>query len=162
MKQWEKHCADPKNKKSRRVALQFAQKAGMRSIGEVRCAADMDAKGIKYAYEHEKLNYTIEATYTPDFTILDSEDMLLEYKGKMTAETRKKIRAIIRCNPERKFALVFERSKNKLSSRPNSLRYWEWANRYDIPWSERLVDPAWFTEDYWIKRRRNHESSSTI
>jgi hypothetical protein len=116
----------------------------MKSIGEVRCAADMDEKGIKWYYEAEILPYRYEEQkYTPDFTLFENDDLLIEYKGKMTKETRKKLQAVKACNPHRKVCLVFEKPNNKLSSRKNSWRYWQWAERNEFEWSEHFVKEEW-------------------
>lgn len=125
-----------------RVARQYAAKCGMKSMGEVYCAADMDKRRIKWKYEEEELDYTISSTYNPDFTL--NNGTLIEYKGKMTDTTRKKLVAVKKNNPNKKLCIVFERANNKLSSRPNSWRYWEWAERNDFPWSEGVIKKEWY------------------
>jgi predicted nuclease of restriction endonuclease-like RecB superfamily len=162
MNRWKKLCAQveatrakemkkPPNKRlkknlktgpGRRLAKEYAAMAGMKSIGEVRCAADMDSKKIEWKYEIEKLRYQHKVqTYTPDFLLADGT--LIEYKGKMTNETRKKLLSIKRCNPKRRLCIVFEKPDNKLSSRPNSQRYWQWAEANQFEWSDQVVDPRW-------------------
>jgi hypothetical protein len=139
----------PKDRKKRnlrkgpggRVARTYAAKAGMKSMGEVYCTADMNRRKIKCKYENEKLDYSIESTYTPDWTL--ANDVLVEYKGKMTDQTRTKLLAVKRCNPDRRVCIVFERATNKLSSRPNSWRYWEWAEKNGFEWSESVVKKEW-------------------
>jgi hypothetical protein len=144
LNQWEALVKKTKKRPGRKVAREYAAKCGMKSIGEVRCAADLDKRKIKWKYEHEVLKYQHEPqSYTPDFTLIDLDNLLIEYKGKMINDTRKKILAIKRCNPKRRICLVFERANNKLSSRPNSLRYWQWAERHGIEWSETYVREEW-------------------
>jgi len=144
MKRWEKTKGEfaanrkkemqkPKNKRlkknlklnpGKRMARTTAALAGMKSMGEVRCAADLDKRKIKWLYENEKLVYQHEPQkYTPDFTLVDNGGLLIEYKGKMTDGGRKKLLSIKRCNPDRQLCIVFEQPNNKLSSRPNSIRY---------------------------------------
>ena len=63
MKKWD--AIAPKQRNSK-LARKFAKLAGMRSIGEVRCAADMDKRGIKYKYENTVLAYQHKVQkYTP-------------------------------------------------------------------------------------------------
>lgn len=132
----------------RREARTYAAMAGMKSMGEVRCAADLDDKGVEWKYEHEKLEYQHEPQhYTPDFTLIDDDNILIEYKGKMTDETRKKLLSIKRCNPDRRLCIVFEQPNNKLSARPNATRYWQWAELHGFEWSDQLCDPDWLKED---------------
>lgn len=148
MKKWEALCKKVKKDKTKRrapgrkEARKLAAMAGMKSMGEVRCAADMDKLGIKWKYEAEKLTYQhAPQTYTPDF-LLD-KDVLIEYKGKMTNETRRKLLSIKRCNPRRRLCIVFEQPNNKLSSRPNATRYWQWAEKHGFEWSDKTINPSW-------------------
>jgi len=138
MKKW---LAIAIKKRNSRVAKKYAKMAGMRSMGEVRCAADMDKRKVKYRYEDLKLTYQYEPqTYTPDFIL--ENGAIIEYKGKMTNETRKKILAIIRCNPDIQLHLVFEKPNNKIR-KGSKTAYWQWAEKNDIPWSEHYVKKEW-------------------
>jgi predicted nuclease of restriction endonuclease-like RecB superfamily len=166
MKLWNKLCDEiaaikkeemkkPKKKRlkknlktgpGKRRAKEHAALAGMKSIGEVRCAADMDRQGIKWKYEAETLVYQHQPQkYTPDFLL--SRKLLIEYKGKMTNETRKKLLSIKRCNPGRRICIVFEKPDNKLSSRPNASRYWQWAERNGFEWSDQVIRPEWLRKN---------------
>ena len=57
VKEWEALCKKVKNDKTKRKApgrqeaMKYAAMAGMRSMGEVYCAAIMDAAKLKYMYE---------------------------------------------------------------------------------------------------------------
>jgi hypothetical protein len=138
MKKW---LAITIQKRNSRLAKKYAKMAGMRSMGEVRCAADMDKRKIKYKYEAIKIQYQYEPqVYTPDFVL--ENDAVIEYKGKMTNETRKKILAIIRCNPNIRFHLVFEKPNNKIR-KGSKTTYWQWAEKNNIPWSEHFVREEW-------------------
>jgi hypothetical protein len=128
------------------MAKTLAKRAGMRSIGEVRCAADMEKRGIKYKYEPFKMWYTYapkDHYYTPDFTVQVNDRLILEYKGKMTKGTRDKLVAIKESNPGKRICIIFEKPNNKLSSRKNSWRYWEWAEKMGFEWSEHYVKEEW-------------------
>jgi hypothetical protein len=145
MEKWDKI---PEKERNSGVAKRTAKLAGMKSMGEVRCAADMDRRGIPYHYEVERLTYIFKpAKYTPDFTLYENDHILIEYKGKMTNQVRKKLLAIRDCNPNRTICLVFEKPNNKLSSRKNSMRYWQWAERNGFLWSEHFVREEWLNED---------------
>ena len=134
-------------KPGRREAKEYAKLCGMKSIGECRCAADMDRRGIKYIYERDTLRYQhLPQKYTADFTLVDNGDLLIEYKGKMTNDTRKKMLSVKRSNPDRKICIVFEKANNKLSSRPNSTRYFQWAEASGFEWNEGTVKKEWLNE----------------
>ena len=128
----------------RREAKEYAKMCLMKSIGEVRCAADMNSRGIKYIYERDTLRYQhLPQKYTADFTLIDNGDLLIEYKGKMTNDTRKKMLSVKRSNPDKRICIVFEKANNKLSSRPNSTRYWQWSESSGFEWSEGVVKSEW-------------------
>jgi hypothetical protein len=158
---WLEFCESKKLTKKKitgKDAKRFAKMAGMKSMGEVRCAADMDDRKIKYNYEQDKIPYVIKATYNPDFTLYKDDDMLIEYKGKMTQTVRTKMAAIKKCNPDLRICMVFEKPNNKLSSKPNSMRYWRWAELHGFPWSEHYVKKEWFTKRFWAEWRRKNET----
>jgi hypothetical protein len=145
MKKWE--SLTPKQRNSR-MARQYAKLCGMRSMGEVRCAADMKRRRIPYKYEATTLTYQHEPQkYTPDFLLYKSDDLLIEYKGKMTNETRKKLLSIQRCNPDQRICLVFEKPNNKIR-KGSKTTYWQWAEKNNFPWSEHYVKSGWLKNDF--------------
>ena len=141
MKKWN---AIPQKNRNSRMAKTYAKMAGMRSMGEVRCAADMIEKDINYLYEERILTYQHEPQkYTPDFVIESSgHTTIIEYKGKMTNETRKKLLSIQRCNPTARICLVFEKPNNKIR-KGSKTTYWKWAEKNNFPWSEHYVLEEW-------------------
>ena len=143
VKLWETLCKKMKPKSpGRKMAKQYAAKAGMRSIGEIYCAANMGVDEIEYEYETVKIEYQHEPQiYTPDFILKNGK--VVEFKGKMTAETRKKMISIKRSNPDLWIGIVFQKANNKLSSRPNAKRYWQWAEMNGFPWAEMRVPKSW-------------------
>ena len=155
MKKWE---AIPQKKRNSRMAKEYAKLAGMRSIGEVRCAADMKRRRVKYEYESTTLAYQHEPQkYTPDFVIeksvskhvdkIVSDYIFIEYKGKMTNETRKKLLSIQRCNPTQRICMVFEKPNNKIR-KGSKTKYWQWAEKNNFPWSEHYVKSEWLKGDF--------------
>lgn len=152
IKKWDALCKKIKNDKTKKKtpgnkeSKLHAAMAGMKSMLEVRVAADMDRRGITWEYEMEKLRYQHNPQiYRPDFTLRDTDDLLIEVKGKLVAADRKKLIAIKRCNPDRRICLVFGYANNKLASTPNSLKYWQWAERNGFAWSEGVVKDEWLT-----------------
>jgi predicted nuclease of restriction endonuclease-like RecB superfamily len=151
--EYQQECKDNKKRPLSKVAKQYAKLCGMKSMGEVRCAADMDDKKIPYVYEQDILPYVVEANYNPDFTVMmrtkAGVPVYIEYKGKMTQPVRSKMAAVKKCHPEKRICLVFERAENKLSSKPNSMRYWRWAELNGFPWSEHYMKIEWLKERFW-------------
>jgi hypothetical protein len=139
MKKW---LGIDQKKRNSRLAQQLAKEAGMRSMGEVRCAADMKRRRIPYKYEPLVLTYQHEPQkYTPDFVSPKIEGVI-EYKGKMTNETRKKLLSIQRCNPDVPIRLVFEKPNNKIR-KGSKTTYWQWAEKNGFDWSEHYVKKEW-------------------
>jgi hypothetical protein len=139
MKKWD---AIPPKKRNSRMAKEFAKKCGMRSMGEVRCAADMKRRQIPYKYEARLMTYQHQPQkYTPDFESPKIEGVI-EYKGKMTNETRKKLLSIQRCNPKIPIRLVFEKPNNKIR-KGSKTTYAQWAEKNGFDWSEHFVKEGW-------------------
>ena len=112
----------------------------LKSMGEARFLRDMYGyvkdKQINYIkYEDEVWEYQPKIKhYHPDFKIKIGHSIhFVEYKGKMTGPIRSKMRDIKRCNPDKHLILVFERGRNKLTSKKNSITYMDWAKRNGIP-----------------------------
>ena len=66
----------------------------------------LEQLGVSYLYESEKLSYTIEHHYTPDFILPNYT--YLEAKGYWSAEDRRKILAVKRDNPDVDLRMIFQ------------------------------------------------------
>jgi hypothetical protein len=141
LKQW---LAIPEKKRNARLAKVYAKKCGMKSMGEVRCAADMKTKKIPYGYETKQFIYQYKPQrYTPDFELYaKGERVYIEYKGKMDNETRRKLLAIKASNPEITIYLVFEKPNNKIR-KGSKTTYWMWAEKNGFDWSEHYIKEEW-------------------
>jgi hypothetical protein len=84
------------------------------------------------AYEDHKLTYVIEATYTPDFYDSDT-GTYYETKGYWRPSDRRKILAVIKCNPAIKIVMVFQNPNLKISKSSNTT-YAQWCDRHGIIW----------------------------
>ena len=92
----------------------------------------LDELGIKYKYESEKLSYTIEHNYTPDFVLPNY--VYLEAKGYWAAADRRKILAVKRDNPDIDLRMVFQSPFNRISKKSKTT-YAQWCDKHDIPWT---------------------------
>jgi len=93
----------------------------------------LDVMRIKYRYEPEKLIYVEPSktrTYTPDI-ILDN-GVIVEIKGRWTAEDRRKMCYVIEQNPDRDIRMLFA-TDNKISKQSKT-RYSDWCKRRNIPY----------------------------
>ena len=103
-----------------------------RSKLEESVASLLEGLGVSYEYENEKLSYTIEHTYTPDFKLPNY--IYLEAKGYWAPEDRRKILNVKKSNPEIDLRMVFQSPYNTISKKSKTT-YAQWCERHDIPWS---------------------------
>ena len=133
----------PKKKKtSKEDALEWAQKAydklknkqppKYRSNLEKNIADLLEGLGVSFMYESEKLSYTIEHNYTPDFILPNYT--YLEAKGYWAAEDRRKILAVKRDNPDVDLRMIFQSPYNTISKKSKTT-YAQWCDKHDIPWT---------------------------
>jgi len=115
--------------------------AGVKSILEVRTQAWLEEHKIPFGYESQRWVYQYPPQkHKPDYSV---PDFVIECKGKMTREIRKKILAIINSNPDKKLVLVFEKPENKIEA-GSKTTYGLWAKKHNIPYSAVVPDPKWF------------------
>ena len=131
-----------KKKTSKEDALEWAQKAydklknkqppKYRSTLEKNIADLLEGLGVSFQYESEKLGYTIEHHYTPDFVLPNYT--YLEAKGYWDAADRRKILAVKKANPEVDIRMVFQSPYNTISKKSKTT-YAKWCDRHNIPWT---------------------------
>ena len=131
-----------KKKTSKESSLEWAQRAfnklkekkepKFRSNLEKNIADLLTGLGVSYEYESEKLSYTIQHNYTPDFVLPNYT--YLEAKGYWAPEDRRKILAVKKDNPEVDIRMVFQSPYNTISKKSKTT-YAQWCERHDIPWS---------------------------
>ena len=129
-------------KTSKEDSLEWAQRAfnklknkkepKFRSNLEKNIADLLTGLGVSYEYESEKLSYTIEHNYTPDFVLPNYT--YLEAKGYWAPEDRRKILAVKKSNPDVDIRMVFQSPYNTISKKSKTT-YAQWCERHDIPWT---------------------------
>ena len=92
----------------------------------------LDGLGVSFQYESEKLGYTIEHSYTPDFVLPNYT--YLEAKGYWSPADRRKILNVKKANPEIDLRMVFQSPYNKINKKSKTT-YAQWCEKHDIPWS---------------------------
>ena len=86
---------------------------------------------IDYDYEPKRIPYTIQHHYTPDFILPNG--VVLECKGYWEASDRRKIKQIVKDNPDLDLRMVFQAPFNKISKKSKTT-YAKWCDRLKIPW----------------------------
>ena len=106
----------------------------MRSKLEENIADLLEELNVDYEYESEKLSYVIEAKYIPDFKI---GDVYLEAKGFFPSDQSRKMKAVIKANPELDIRIIFQNPLTKISKPPNLL-YADSIKDSILGWSSKL------------------------
>lgn len=102
-----------------------------RSRLEERLARWLEVNGQSFEYETLKLNYTVQAVYTPDFILPNG--VILEAKGYFRPEDRRKMAAIKKQHPDLDIRLVFQSPHNTIS-KSSKTTYAMWADKYGFKW----------------------------
>ena len=99
----------------------------------------------KIGYETEKLRYTLERYYLPDFVLTrkDGSKIYIEGKGYFRADDRQKTLKIKEQYPGIDLRIVFYKN-GKLDKRSKT-RYSEWAERNGIPWAIQTIPIEWLS-----------------
>ena len=112
--------------------LKESKNIKFRSKLEENVASLLEGLGVSYEYESEKLSYTIEHNYTPDFVLPNY--VYLETKGYWDPADRRKVLAVKRDNPDVDLRMVFQSPYNTISKKSKTT-YAQWCERHDIPWT---------------------------
>ena len=103
-----------------------------RSNLEKNIADLLEGLGVSFQYESEKLGYTIEHNYTPDFVLPNYT--YLEAKGYWDPADRRKILAVKRDNPGIDIRMIFQSPYNTISKKSKTT-YAKWCEKHEIPWT---------------------------
>jgi hypothetical protein len=127
----------------------------LRSKFEARVAKSLKDRGCKFEYETHTYNYGIEVPnaecedcggraitdqwYTPDFFLPNG--IVVETKGKFTAEHRRKHLAVREAHPDLDLRFCFMRD-NKIH-RKSQTRYSDWAENNGFKYSIGDIPDEW-------------------
>lgn len=102
------------------------------------------SRKFEMEYETDKLKYTIDHEYIPDFPIKfkDGRVMYLEAKGYFDAQDRRKLLAAKKQNPGVDIRLVFM-NDNKVH-KSSKMRYSDWCEKYEFPYCIKAIPIEWF------------------
>lgn len=129
----------------------------MRSNFERVCASELLLMGVSFEYEPIELEFHSRVRsgtcndcggtnvvkvrwYTPDFVIEDKK-IIIEAKGKFTAENRTKMLDVVRDHPEWDIRMWFMYD-NKLSKK-STIRYSDWCIKHGITYHVGKEAPPW-------------------
>lgn len=124
---------------------QRAIKAGYRSGLEESIAKQLEQLGVPVEYEKFKIKYRVEEdrTYTPDWRF--ENGVIVETKGRFTAQDRKKHLLVKAQYPELDLRFVFSNSNAKLS-KGSKTTYAAWCEKNGFQYADRLIPEEWVKE----------------
>ena len=108
---------------------------GKRSFFEEDVQKSLIKKYKNTEYETEKLKYTLEKVYIPDFIVYDrrGNKIYIEAKGRFTSSDRTKMLRVKEQNPTLDIRLVF--MQDNYLTKKKIRRYTEWATDNGFPCS---------------------------
>ena len=118
-----------------------------RSGLERKIADFLSNRGVQYEYESTKVPYVLKCNYNPDF-ILPS-GIMLEAKGHLSPDDRRKMLAVKKQNPELDIRFVFQAPNNKLK-KGGRMTYADWSERYGFRWCKLSdgIPEEWLDNQY--------------
>jgi hypothetical protein len=139
-----------KKAKDKRVKVDIpAEILGMtRSMFEARVLSHLINKGVHYEYESKVIPYVEpehRRKYTPDIVL--ENKIIIEVKGKLDADDRKKMLLVKEQHPEYDIRFLFMRD-NKLTKSSKTL-YSTWAAKHGFPYAvseDGLIPEDWINE----------------
>jgi hypothetical protein len=90
--------------------------------------------GLVYEPKSPAIYYHTTARYVPDFVL--GNGIYVEAKGYFNGRDRGKMLRVKQQNPELDIRMLFQRANNRITKSPNSLTYYEWAEKHGFPWYE--------------------------
>lgn len=97
---------------------------------------------MPFVFEGEQLAYAITHKYNPDFILANG--VIIETKGHLSDDDRRKMLAVKAAHPGRDIRFVFMRPHNRISSGSNTT-YADWCEKHGFPWSGPKVPDDWLT-----------------
>ncbi len=110
---------------------------------EADLADELKRLKCKAKYEPVKLKYQLNLNYKPDWVLPNG--VILEAKGKLDYETRRKMEAVKKANPKKDIKLIFMKASNTIR-KGSKTTYGDWATQNGFDWSEGFVIP-----ELWLK-----------
>ena len=133
--------------KKRQAAYKYGYKSGL----ELTVAEQIKSNNYEVCYETETLHYTVPESkhkYTPDFvfTKRDGTLMYIETKGRWTATDRKKMKHVLKSNPNIDLRIVFQ-SPNQKISKGSKTTYEAYAIKMGISYvAKKEIPVEWMQE----------------
>lgn len=119
---------------------------GYRSGLEETISKQLTEAGIDFEYEKLKIKYeqpSVKRTYTPDFVLPNG--IIIETKGRLILEDRKKHLWIKEQHPDLDIRFCFQSAKTKISA-GSPTTYADWAEKNGFKWCQKTIPDEWLKE----------------
>lgn len=103
-------------------------------------AAQLSHSGVEWAYEAVKVPYILNGEYNPDF-LLKKSGILIEAKGLLDRESKRKMVAVKKQHPELDVRFVFMQAEKRIPGTKQT--HAQWADRNGFPWAEGKIPEEW-------------------
>ena len=107
---------------------------------------NLTLRKVSFLYETTVVGYSKPPTkhkYTPD--ILLDNGIIIEIKGFLDLEDRKKHLLVKEQNPELDIRFLFQNSKNKIN-KGSKTTYADWATKNGFKFADKIVPDEWINE----------------
>lgn len=111
-----------------------------------------DGETFRYEPKDQVLGYEKPATkhkYLPDFEL--DNGILVEAKGKLDLDTRKKMVLVRDQNPNKDIRFVFMRANNTLTKKSKTT-YGKWATKNGFKWADGSIPKEWYSEKKSVQK----------
>ena len=116
-----------------------------RSKFEIRIAADLGKKKIKFDYEPKTFTYVPKIrSYTPDFYIKE-KDFYIEAKGRLTTNDRVKHLMIKEQWQDLDVRFIFVQADNKIL-KGSKTTYADWCDKHGFLWAQGTIPKEWMDD----------------
>lgn len=106
-------------------------------------AANLSMRGVNFVYEGKELPYTLTGTYHPDLELVD-HGILVELKGLLDRESKRKMAAVRRQYPDLDLRFLFMDGNKKIPGSKQT--HGVWAEKNGFLWAEREIPQEWLNE----------------
>ena len=113
-----------------------------RSDFEGQVADILEKQCVKFIFEPQRIEYSIEKKYTPD--LLLPNGILIEVKGWFRSEDQRKHKLIKKQHPELDIRFVFLKLKKQIQG--GRFTCLEWCEKYGFKCAEETVPNEWIHE----------------
>jgi hypothetical protein len=105
--------------------------------------ADLKSRGIAFEYEGLEFPYVLHGTYHPDLQLMGN-GIVIELKGLLDRESKRKMAAIRQQYPDLDIRFVFMYADKKIPGTKQT--HGQWATKNGFKWAEGKVPQEWVDE----------------